>query len=180
VALDAKWLHAQLNLAWHVVLHFLRKLWPWSPRAGLLRFQENYVVEGLAPATPSDRLELAAAAGRCTACGACDDTCPVLRGARPDVAPADFMGPQSFVLAGARSTPQLEDVGSALDVLAGATCQQCRACDIACPELIPITAIASSLLAQRQVVRDAQQGRFPLRSGALPAPAGAAIPQKVD
>jgi len=180
VALDAKWLHAQLNLAWHVVLHFLRKLWPWSPRAGLQRFQENYVVEGLAPSTPSDRFDLAAAAGRCTACGACDEACPILCGARSDVVAADFMGPQAFVLAGARATPQLEDLGGTLDVIAGAACQQCRACDIACPELIPITALASSLLAQRQVVRDARQGRFPLRSGALPALARAATPQKVD
>jgi len=179
VALDAKWLHAQLNLAWHVVLHSLRKLWPWSPRAGLLRFQENYVVEGLAPATPSNRSGLAAAAGRCTACGACDDACPILRGARADVAAADFMGPQAFVLAGARATPQLEDLGGTLDVVAGAGCQACRGCDVACPEVIPITALATSLLAQRQVVREAQQGRFPLRPGALPAPGGTTTMQKV-
>lgn len=172
VALDAKWLHAQLNLAWHVVLHYVRKLWPWTPRAGLLRFQENYVVEGLAPATPVDRSGLATVAGRCTACGACDDACPILRGARADVAASDFMGPQAFVLAGARATPHLEDLGGSLDVVAGVACQACRACDVVCPEVIPITVLATSLSAQRQVVRDARQGRFPLRPGALPAPAG--------
>lgn len=179
MALDAKWLHAQFNLAWHVVLHALRKLWPWSPRFGLLRFQENYVVEGLAPATAPDRATLAMSAGRCTTCGACDDACPILRGARADVVAGDFMGPRAFVLAGARATTQLEDLGGSLDVLAGAGCQGCRACDVACPEVIPITALAMSLLAQRQVVRDALQGRFPLRPGALPAPGGATTALKV-
>jgi succinate dehydrogenase/fumarate reductase-like Fe-S protein len=179
VAFDAKWLHAQLNLAWHVVLHGLRRLWPWSPRYGLRRFQENYVLEGLAPTTPHDRATLAMSAGRCTACGLCDDACPILRGARPDVAAADFMGPQAFVLAGARATPQLEDLGGTLDVLADDGCQGCRACDRACPEVIPITALAVALSAQRQVVRDAQQGRFSLRPGALPAPEGVTTKEKV-
>jgi ferredoxin len=154
VAVDSKWIQAQLNLAKHLVIHLLRRLWPWSARPGLSRFRDNYVVEGLPPATPMVRTELAYTAGRCTACGACDAACPILLGTRSDVDAADFVGPQAFVLAGAR---QLESIGLSLEILVGDACQGCRACDRACPEAIPVTALAKALQAQQQVVDDARR-----------------------
>jgi ferredoxin len=154
VAVDSKWLKAQLNLAKHLALHLLRRLWPWTARPGLAQFHANYVVEGLPPATATVRAELAHTAGKCTACGACDAACPILLGARDDVDAADFMGPQAFVLAGAR---QLESIGLTLDVLVGDGCQGCRACDRACPEGISVTMLAKALRAQERVVDDARR-----------------------
>lgn len=174
MALDRKWLHAQLNLAWKVVVHYVAKLWPWSQRFGLERFQENYVVEGLPPATASFR-DLAHQPGRCTTCGACDAACPLLRTDR------DFMGPMAFVVAGARAAPHLDDVRETLAVLTDRACADCRRCELACPEDIPILAIAHHLAAQRVVVQQARAGTLPitaadLKRGALPMPPHTASP----
>jgi ferredoxin len=161
VPLDRKWFHAKFHLGTRVILHYLRKLWPWSPRFGLARFQQNYVVEGLPPFTPAQRA-LAHEPGRCTGCGACDDVCPILAGTT-DVDSADFIGPHAFVVAGARSGPHLDDIGFALDTLTGPVCSGCRACDRACPESIPVTRLASMLQSQRRVVADARTGTMPVR-----------------
>ena len=112
-SLDTKWLHAQLFLAWRLVMHFARKLWPWAPRYGFARFQENYVAEGLPPTLPDFRL-LAPELGRCTACKLCDDVCPILRGTVSVDCPDGFLGPATFVLSGARSATNLEDLKGTL------------------------------------------------------------------
>jgi ferredoxin len=160
VPLDRKWLHAKVHLGSRVLLHYVRKLWPWSPRFGLARFQQNYVVEGLPPFSPEHRA-MAHEAGRCTGCGACDDVCPILAGTTVLDA-ASFSGPQAFVVAGARSGPHLDDAGFALDTLNGPVCAACRACDRACPESIPLAALAAHLQAQRQVVIAARAGALPI------------------
>ncbi len=159
MALDSKWLHAQLNLAWKVVVHYVRALWPWAPRFGLVRFQENYVVEGLPPATPAFRA-LAHQPGRCTVCGLCDAACPILH--TDHGAKADFLGPMGFVVGGARAAPYLDDVGDALALLCSPTCTECRACELACPEAIPILGLAAALQAQRDVVSLAKKGKVPI------------------
>ena len=160
VPLDRKWLHAQFHLGTRVVVHYVRKLWPWSPRFGLARFQENYVVEGLPPFSPDHRA-FAHEAGRCTGCGACDDACPILAGTTA-VAAVDFCGPAALVVSGARSATHLDDVGFALDVLTGPGCAACRACDRACPERVPVTALAAALDEQRKVVVAARAGALPV------------------
>ncbi len=157
---DRKWLHAQFHLGTRVVAHYLRKLWPWSPRFGLARFQQNYVVEDLPPSSPAHRA-LAHEPGRCTGCGACDDACPILAGTT-DVAADDFAGPAAFVVAGARSAAHLDDVAFALDTLTGPVCTGCRACDRACPEHIPVTTLAAALQEQRKVVAAARAGTLPV------------------
>lgn len=161
MALDIKWLHAQINLGWKVVIHYLRKLVPWAPRFGLVRFQENYVVDGLPPASPSFRAQLASAPGRCTGCGACDDVCPIVTDdTHPDH--DTFMGPRAFVVAGARAAPHLGDVEDALRIFGDSTCAGCGACDRACPEGIPITRLAAALSDQQREVEAARGGKVPI------------------
>lgn len=159
MALDRKWLHAQLNLAWKVVVHYVRALWPWAPRFGLVRFQQNYVVDGLPPATAAFRA-LAPQAGRCTVCGVCDARCPILSTDHP--ARADFVGPMGFVVAGTRAAPYLDDIADALAILNSKTCTDCRACEAACPEHIPILGLAAAAQAQREVVAKARSGTVPI------------------
>ena len=157
---DHKWLHAQFFLGWKLVRHWLLKLWPWAPRFGFHRFQENYVNEGLPPSSPAFRL-LAHEPGRCTACNACDEVCPILRGA-VEVADKQFLGPMTFVLSAARAAPQLDDVEATLATLNGPVCEGCRLCDATCPERIPIAKLAVVLEEQRVVVVRARQGTLPI------------------
>jgi len=180
VSFDVKRLHALVNLALKVVAHFLRKLWPWSERFGVVRFQENYVVEGLAPMPGVQRRTLAHEPGRCTGCGVCDDVCPILTGTSTATSAGDrdFAGPRAFVVAGARASHLLADVQSTLDVLASPVCQGCRACDVACPEVIPITALAVALAAQHQVVLAARAGTMPILPDAVRA--GRFLPPSVS
>jgi formate hydrogenlyase subunit 6/NADH:ubiquinone oxidoreductase subunit I len=158
---DHRWWHAQFFLGWKLVAHYLKKAWPWAPRYGFVRFQENYVVEGLPPSTPAFRL-LAHEPGRCTACGACDATCPILRGTKKVDDRAAFLGPMGFVLSGARSAPHLVDVKGTLFVLNGPVCSECRACDAVCPERIPIARLAGVFAEQLVIVEKARQGQIPI------------------
>ena len=168
-SLDLRWLHAQANLAWKLVAHYLKKLWPWAPRYGLAQFQKSYVAEGLPPSTPAFRA-IAHEPGRCTACTQCDTVCPILRGDK--TVPGDFVGPMTFVLSVARSAPNLEDARATLAALNGPVCDACRACDAACPERIPIAQLAAVLEDQRVVIERAKQGVLPLGDvRALPPPA---------
>lgn len=151
-SLDLKWWHAQVNLAWRMTVHYLRKLWPWRQRYGLERFRQNYVHEGLPPATEATR-DIAHEPGRCTTCGACDDACPLLT----RLSPAEFLGPMAMVISGARAAPHFADVETTLRTMVGATCASCRACDAACPEGIPVTRLAEVLLGQLACIEGAKQ-----------------------
>jgi formate hydrogenlyase subunit 6/NADH:ubiquinone oxidoreductase subunit I len=168
VALDIKWMHAQLNLAWRVVVHYTKKLIPGMPRFGIQRFQENYVAEGLPPATLSFRA-VAHEPGRCTGCGVCDSVCPILQRQVATVSADDFLGPMRFIQAGARSAPHLVDVRRELDVLTSDVCVNCRQCDRHCPERIPIADVAAALAAQLHTINRAKQGTMPIDEKALPA-----------
>lgn len=160
---DRKWVHAQLFLAWRVVVHYARKLWPWSPRYGLERFVSNYVPEGLPWATERTRA-LAHEPGRCTLCGACDDACPLLR----ELPRHAFLGPLSMVASAARAAPHFEDAADTFRKMAEPGCAGCRACEQACPEDIPLLAIAEDALAQLHIIEEARRGgEGPPR---LPAP----------
>lgn len=158
--LDLRWAHAQVNLAWKLVRHWLLKLWPWAPRYGFARFQENYVPEGLPPSTPAFRL-LAHEFGRCTACTMCDEACPILN---KEVACEDpqFLGPMMFILSASRAAPYLDDVKATLATLNGDVCSNCRRCDAVCPERIPIAKLAVVVEEQRMIVERARQGTMPI------------------
>ena len=162
-SLDLKWLHAQANLGWRALVHYVKWLWPWRRRYGLERFQENYVHEGLPPASEAMR-ELSAEPGRCTLCGVCDDVCPLVG----KLSPAEFIGPMAFVASGARAAPHFADVESTLRTLLGPTCSSCRACDIACPERIPVTRLAEVLLGQLATIESAKQRLAGAAKKALP------------
>lgn len=160
--LDLKLFHAYVNLAWRTVIHYLRKLNPFHTRFGIARFKANYVPEGLPWATVPWR-ELAHQAGRCTACGACDGACPIVqRGVVPVGHTAEqaalFQGPMALVLSGARAAPHLRDARADLDILRSKTCQECRACDRACPESIPIAGLAAGLLEQLAIIDESRGG----------------------
>lgn len=160
---DRKWVHAQLFLAWRVIVHYARKLWPFSARYGLERFVSNYVAEGLPWATEPSRA-LAHEPGRCTLCGACDDACPLLRGLPQEA----FLGPMAMVTSAARAAPHFEDAASTFRQMSAPCCVACRACEAACPEDIPLLALAKDLLAQLHIIEEARRsgGQPPL----LPAP----------
>ncbi len=180
-SLDRKWLFAQLNLAWRVVVHNVKRLWPWSTRYGIERFQQNYVVEGLPPSSGDFRL-LAHEAGRCTTCGACDIACPILSGTSTLATDARlaFIGPMAFVVSGVRAAPHLSDIASTLEVLNGPVCADCRACDAACPERIAIAKLAVVFADQLRVIVRAKQGVLPIVDAKRALPAWVARPGKVQ
>lgn len=149
---DRKWVHAQLFLAWRVIVHYGRKLWPFGPRYGLERFVANYVPEGLPWATEESRA-LAHEPGRCTLCGACDDACPLLRGL-----PRAFLGPMTMVSSAARAAPHFEDAADTFRTMTEPDCEACRACEAACPEDIPILRLAAGFLAQLHIIEEARRG----------------------
>lgn len=116
-----------------------------------MRFQQNYLHEGLPSATASLRMH-AHELGRCTLCHACDDVCPLLR----TLPSAEFTGPMGFVVAGARSATHLADVEGTLRLMVGDDCRACRACARACPEGIPILRLAELLLGQHAAIEGAR------------------------
>lgn len=138
-----------MNLGYRTVLHYLRLLWPFGPKYDAAMFRENYVPEGLPPLLEEAR-DRAHFAGQCTVCGACDAECPLLAEPSGD---ARFAGPMSYVVSGARQSPTLVHIEAELEVLTGSTCARCRACVAACPEDIPILALASDHRAQLAVIR---------------------------
>lgn len=143
-----KWWHAQVNLAWRVVVHYLKKLWPLRKRYGYERFVNNYVAEGF-PSYSSSFRAIAHKPSRCTTCGMCEIVCPILKTKEHP----DFIGPMRMVVSGMRGGPTLFDVESSLKVLASPDCILCNACERACPEQIPILSLAQGFLDQIHEVR---------------------------
>jgi Fe-S oxidoreductase len=113
-------------LAWHILRHYLHKLFP-RPRPDLKRFFEHYGAEGIFAIDAPTRAKMPAFS-RCYVCRLCDTVCPNL---------ADHPGflPPSYVVGGfsrsltdyARFRPADTDCGDA-----------CRDCEDICPQHVPI------------------------------------------
>lgn len=131
-----KWWYAQIFLGFHVVVHYLKKLWPWHVKDGLKQFKKNYIVEGL-PAYSSSFRALAFQPGQCTACGICDTVCPLVLSSD-----FNFLGPMRSVASVMRGGPLLEYALDDLSTFSADACVSCRKCESACPQNIPISELA--------------------------------------
>ena len=140
----AKWWHAQFNLGWRSFLHYLKKLWPWFPKAGFEQFKKNYVLEGL-PIYSSAFRKIAYEPGRCIVCGLCDAACPILQAKEPN-----FLGPMRLVVSAMRGGPLSQYAINEFAFLGQQDCVSCQACEKACPEQIPILKLASEFAKQWQ------------------------------
>ena len=149
--MDLKKIFANLNLAWRLILHFLRKLNPLHEGFGLQRFEKNYLHEGLPPIAPIS-LDSAHASGQCTVCGECDAVCPLLLEAES----VNFLGPMATVISASRAAPHFQSARHTLQTMTSETCQSCFACVSQCPEQIPILDIAQGMDAQLKVINQAK------------------------
>ena len=159
--MDLKKIHADFNLLWRLIVHFLRKLNPMHEGFGLARFDKNYVHEGLPPIAPSS-ISIAHYSGQCTVCGECDYVCPLMNTQPRHV----FIGPMAMVISGSRASPHFDDLRSSLEMMGSSVCTDCNACSQSCPEGIPILDLSSGMRSQLQVIDQAKSRH----AAALPAP----------
>lgn len=146
--IDQKWFHAQLNLTKHVIYHALKYLIPWRQKTGLKLFKANYVEEGLPSFTKAHR-DIGHKASKCTTCGLCDARCP--KYANNEI--AGFIGPMRMVASGFRGGTNLLDIESQIEVMLEEGCQDCKLCEVACPEQIPIIELSEHFSQQIQEIK---------------------------
>jgi formate hydrogenlyase subunit 6/NADH:ubiquinone oxidoreductase subunit I len=144
---STKWWYAQFNLCWRIFLHYLKKAWPWSMKAGLEKFKSNYVPEGLPMYSVSFR-QIAHQPGLCTACGLCDAVCPVLHSNKS----VPFLGPMRLVLGAMRGGPTVRYALADLSFWGTESCASCRECEKVCPEEISIIKLSDEFTKQWQQV----------------------------
>lgn len=111
-------------------------------------FRENYVPEGAA-AYPADLRRISHEPSQCTTCGLCDVSCPIVR----EKMPSDFIGPMRLVVSGMRGGTLLFAAETSIRIMASDACAECRLCEAACPEKIPMQALARCYLTQINEVR---------------------------
>ncbi len=122
-----KLLFAKLNLAWALLLHFLKKPFRFR-RQGLLLFLDNYRADRLVPLTSSDK-DWMDRFSQCMNCGLCDAVCPALLKFPREI----FPGPSYIVTALVRSPADYRFSGIDLS-----WCEGCDQCEKICPNLVPI------------------------------------------
>lgn len=123
-----KSLFAKLNLAWALLLHFLRKLQ--RKTRGYEAFIENYREDRLVPLSEVDK-DWLLRFSRCFNCGICDTVCPAL-----DRLPSEvFPGPSYLVTTLTRATPDFWAAGVNLSM-----CEGCQLCEQVCPNQVPVKA----------------------------------------
>ncbi|MEW5852926.1 MAG: hypothetical protein AB2A00_29355 [Myxococcota bacterium] len=137
--LDPKQLHAWFFIGWHGLKGWLLRAFR-PDRTGLDIFRENYVAEGLPPIPPAAR-ERYHTFVRCTACGSCDQVCPIT----PKADALEWQGPMMVVISMARAAPHYRECVPALKYFD--RCGDCRACEVVCPEHIPIREVAQMMRA---------------------------------
>lgn len=118
---------ALLNLAFSLVLHFLRRLCFWK-KTGLKQFDENYRQDGLLPLTSQDQ-KILFSFSACINCRLCDTACPAIF----KIPRERFPGPSFVLTTYSRSFKNLW--ASSLDL---SLCQDCAACHQVCPNNIDV------------------------------------------
>lgn len=116
---------AKLNLAWALVLHFLRR--PFQDN-GYRAFLDHYRADRLVPLSHVDKTWLLRFS-QCLNCGLCDAACPAL-----DTLPREsFPGPSALVTTLTRATGDFWAAGVDLSL-----CEGCRNCESVCPNRVPV------------------------------------------
>ena len=126
--------HAYLLLAWHLLLHFVRKFTFMYRPGGLERVKENFEDEGLTPLSSRER-DLIAQWQRCIGCGLCEAACAEL-----SVIPEQrHAGPQLLAEASMRDLSQAELVVPQTDAIRALDCDELEGI---CPVDIPVCELA--------------------------------------
>lgn len=112
-------------LAWHVLVHYARFLFP-RQRPDLKLFFKHYGAEGIFAVDAATREKMPSFSG-CYACRLCDTVCPEL------AANPRFLAPSYVVTGFSRSLTDYAWFDAA-----DAECASCRACEDACPQNVPI------------------------------------------
>ena len=116
---------AKLNLAWALLLHFLKK--PFRT-LGYAAFLNNFRADRLIPISQVDKSWLFKFS-KCLNCGLCDVVCPALQ----QLPPGAFPGPSYLVTTLTRSTTDFWAVSIDLSLCGG-----CQHCQSVCPNLVPV------------------------------------------
>lgn len=124
-----------LLLGTHWILHLVSKLAFWRRHHGLAFFLETYREDNIAP-TPEIAAKHLIDWLRCTNCGLCDISCPLQR-----LPSSDRLSPSQLASFAWRDVTVHRLVATAAQSLA--SCQECRICEGACPEAIPLIALAA-------------------------------------
>lgn len=118
-------------------IHMFKRLFRLYKPGGRERFLLNFREDRILPLS-ADTAALVPGWQRCTGCGLCDLVCPILG------QPVEGHGPFSvsqLVLSGWRDFTAVPLSRGPAELLAG--CGECGACESACPERVPIKALAA-------------------------------------
>lgn len=116
---------AKLNLAWALVIHFLKR--PFADN-GYEAFLDYYKPDRLIPLSQVDKTCLLKFS-QCLNCGLCDAVCPALEQKPREI----FPGPSYLVTTLTRATPDFWAADLDLSL-----CESCRRCESACPNRVPV------------------------------------------
>lgn len=132
-----KSIHAYLLLAWHFLLHVLRKLFFIYRPGGIERVKENFETEGITSLTERER-QMMAKWQSCIGCGLCEAVCAEL-----SVIPDNrHMGPQMLAESALRDLTQAELAIPSAEALEACDCDELAGI---CPVDIPLCELAEFL-----------------------------------
>jgi len=135
-----KRIHATFYLGTHLMIRFMKRL---AGRPGKGAFLRAYATERLVPLTHEEK-GLLEKISRCIACGLCDLACPAT--VNPD-GTFPFFGPSALPFL-SRSVPDFTAAP-----FSPKTCGECRECEKACPEEVPLTKIIEFIKRKFEEVR---------------------------
>jgi succinate dehydrogenase/fumarate reductase-like Fe-S protein len=130
-------IHAYALLAWHLLLHMLRKLFFLYRPGGIERVEQNFKDEGISSLTERER-DLIAKWQSCIGCGLCEAACAELS-AIPD---NRHMGPQLLAQSAIRDLTQAKLAIPSAEALEACDCDELEEI---CPVDIPLCELAEFL-----------------------------------